>query len=171
MVKFLASWQCIHAFWLNNLITWKNERGKKGQENLQAVTAGGGESLFLQNPYKKKMAKLCISSGTETSRYVSSPASLKCHNGADQSARAFVPYPQLSSQVTLDAFCIPVPFFSICELEIMFSFSSPAHTVFYIPDGAWHYTFPAPEARSSRFDASLLLVTNTVCPCYNLILF
>lgn len=52
-------------------------------------------------------------------------------------------------------------------------FLSPLlHTVFYIPDGnsAWRFTFPAPGARSSKFDACLLLVTNTACPCFNLIL-
>lgn len=54
VLKLLASWHDSHAFWLRNLITWKNGRGKKGQENLQAVMTEGGKSLFLQKPYQYK---------------------------------------------------------------------------------------------------------------------
>lgn len=43
-----------------------------------------------------KMEKCCVSNSTEASALISSPASLKFHDGTDQSAYAFMQYPQLS---------------------------------------------------------------------------
>lgn len=167
VLGFLPSWHYTHAFWLNNLIHLEKWEGK---ERLGEPPGSYSRRKAFVHPesLQGKTAEWGISSGPETS-----PASLKCRDGANQSARASVLYPSSSPAhrwlwmvFWTHAFLLnlwngdvffSLPLLAVCLLQPCLLLG--AFTV--------HGMFAAPGARSSRFDAVLLLVVNRVCPCFN----
>lgn len=70
--------------------------GEKKVRNTSRQLWQKEESLYSFRALPVKTAKYCVNKGTETLVHVSSPASLKCHVGADLNAYGFASYPQLS---------------------------------------------------------------------------
>lgn len=96
VLKLLASWHYSHAFWLHSLITWKNGRGNKRSGEPPSSYDMRRKVFVSPECLQVKMEKYCLTNSTEAPALISSPASLKCHNGTDQSVYAFMQYPQLS---------------------------------------------------------------------------
>lgn len=96
VLKLLASWHYSHAFWLHSLITWKNGRGKQRSGEPPSSCDTRRKVFVSPQSLQVRMEKCCVSNSTEASALISSSASLKCHDGTDQSVYVFMQYPQLS---------------------------------------------------------------------------